>query len=251
MNKIILIVFGILILNSCTSDTSETSNIIPISPTNLSGIVVSNTQIDLFWEDQSNNENGFKIERKTQNGTFETIGTTDLNISTFTDSNLTPGTIYIYRVISYNAIGNAENYSNQLILTTSSNITFEDVTVDIPVNNRFWLGVDQDKFYSVQMPGIGKNMDISHNSTNAEWFYSGSIYRRYIIISQYKQNTIRKKFINNIYDSEEVIESTYIMNVEAFWNGQPNVTTPYIVKCKTISEILIDHQNEEWFIVNF
>ena len=37
---------------------------IPEPPTNLIATVKSTSQIDLTWEDNSNNETGFKIERK-------------------------------------------------------------------------------------------------------------------------------------------------------------------------------------------
>jgi hypothetical protein len=47
---------------------NSTTTIVPIAPTNLNGQLISATQINLTWIDNSTNETGFKIERKTGTG---------------------------------------------------------------------------------------------------------------------------------------------------------------------------------------
>jgi hypothetical protein len=102
--------------------------VVPLAPSNLIGVVASTTQINLQWVDRSTNETGFKIERKTGSGTFVVIGTNATDMTTFNDTGLTPSTTYIYRVYSYNAVGNSLTYSNELTLTTRSIITLPTLT---------------------------------------------------------------------------------------------------------------------------
>ena len=122
MKKLITLVLGIAFAYSCSTSTDGNGNTTaaPVPPSNLTGSVVSTTQINLTWTDNSTNETGFKIERKTGTGTYAIVGTTATDITTFNDTGLTPSTTYTYRVYSYNAGGNSPTYSNELTLLTSS-----------------------------------------------------------------------------------------------------------------------------------
>jgi Divergent InlB B-repeat domain len=81
-------------------------------------------QLSLTWKDNSTNEDGFDVERKTgTGGTFALIKTVGANVVSYTDSSLAAGTTYCYRVRSYNAVGDS-TYSNQACGTTTSSQTF-------------------------------------------------------------------------------------------------------------------------------
>ncbi len=91
---------------------------IPSAPSGLSATVISKTQINLSWNDNSDNETGFMIERKTgETGSYELIFTTNANISSYSDTGLTPNTKYYYRIKAYNEIGES-SYSNEANATT-------------------------------------------------------------------------------------------------------------------------------------
>jgi hypothetical protein len=78
---------------------------------------VSQTQIDLTWQDNSNNEEGFYIERKLgAGGNYNVIDTVGANVTTYSDSGLSGNTTYYYRVYAYNGIGGS--YSNEDRATT-------------------------------------------------------------------------------------------------------------------------------------
>ena len=120
MKKSISLFFLVLFL-SCNKLSVDTIKVvIPIAPTNLNGNVLSNTNISLLWTDNSTNEDGFKIERKTISTSYVQVATTSKNITSFTDSNLIPNTQYNYRVYSYNSSGSSTTYSNELSLKTKA-----------------------------------------------------------------------------------------------------------------------------------
>jgi hypothetical protein len=91
----------------------------PPAPSNLSTSAVSSSQINLSWNDNSTNETGFKIERKTgSSGTWAEITTVGANVRTYSNTGLNSSTTYYYRVRAYNGSGNS-GYSNEAYATTS------------------------------------------------------------------------------------------------------------------------------------
>jgi hypothetical protein len=102
----------------------------PVAPSNLAATAVSTTQINLSWLDNSGDETGFKIERKTgASGTYAQIATTIANITVDNDSGLSPSTTYYYRVRAYNANGNSA-YSNEASATTLSPPTSSNLALN-------------------------------------------------------------------------------------------------------------------------
>ena len=67
--------------------------------------------------DQSTNETDFSIWRKTGGGSYSQITTVGANVTTYTDTGLSDGTTYTYRVVAQNAAGNS-GYSNEASATT-------------------------------------------------------------------------------------------------------------------------------------
>src|SRR4029450_3673278 len=93
--------------------TSTPTRAPPAAPSNLTATAISGTQINLAWQDNSNNENGFKIERCQGNSctNFAEIAQVGANVTVFSDTGLTPDTQYGYRVRAFNALGDSP-YSN-------------------------------------------------------------------------------------------------------------------------------------------
>ncbi len=89
-----------------------TGSSLPAAPKNLLGLCTSPTSVSLQWSDNSTNEEGFKVERMTEGGSFIEIGTAPANSAHFADSGLTSGAVYCYRVRAYNATGDSP-YSNE------------------------------------------------------------------------------------------------------------------------------------------
>jgi probable HAF family extracellular repeat protein len=89
----------------------------PAMPCNLILQVVSSTQIQLSWMDHSDNETAFAIWRKSGEGGFVRVGVAAPNTSTFLDQELTPGTVYTYRVRATNNYA-ASEWTNEASGTT-------------------------------------------------------------------------------------------------------------------------------------
>jgi len=98
--------------NTASATTYACSPTAPNPPSNLSATAVSQTQINLSWSDNANNEDGFKIYR---NGSY--LASVGANVSSYQDTGLSCGTSYSYFVKAYNA-GGESNSSNTASATT-------------------------------------------------------------------------------------------------------------------------------------
>ena len=61
--------------------------------------------LTLSWNDRSNNEDGFSIERMVSGGILTQIATVGANVTSYADANLTSGLNYCYIVRAFNSAG--------------------------------------------------------------------------------------------------------------------------------------------------
>jgi hypothetical protein len=94
-----------------STEASATPQGPPSAPGNLVATAASKSQINLSWRDNSNNENGFEVERSTDNITFTQIAILGANVTTYSSTGLLANKQYYHRVRAYNAAGNSA-YSN-------------------------------------------------------------------------------------------------------------------------------------------
>lgn len=90
------------------------------APTNLQATPISGTEIDLTWQDNTQDESEFQIERSLDGLTgWEQVGVTPSGITNFTDTGLSCATSNTYRVRAYRSGDNtASDYSNLATTTT-------------------------------------------------------------------------------------------------------------------------------------
>jgi hypothetical protein len=101
------------------SNYTSTANALtyPTAPTSLNAVQNGSTQIDLTWTDNSSTETGYHVERSaTGSGGWSVIATLAANSSSYSNTGLTPGAVWYYRVGAYNATG--DSYSNTDSATT-------------------------------------------------------------------------------------------------------------------------------------
>ena len=98
----------------------------PAAPSALLAIAFTADWINMTWTDNSNNEDGFKVERCPGTASFcnanpsryAEIAQTGPNIDYHGDTGLPPGTTYSYRVRAFNVSG-VSSYSNTSTATTA------------------------------------------------------------------------------------------------------------------------------------
>jgi parallel beta-helix repeat protein len=82
----------------------------PSAPTNLVATAATG-RVDLGWSDRSGNESNFVVERSTDGRNFSRIAMLGANVTVYSDTSVTAGVTYTYRVAAVNSAG-ASGYSN-------------------------------------------------------------------------------------------------------------------------------------------
>jgi hypothetical protein len=78
--------------------------------------------LNVAWQDNSNNEDGFNIERATSaSGPFSKIATVGANITTYGNTNLAEATNFCFRVNAFNASG-VSSFSNVICAVTRATL---------------------------------------------------------------------------------------------------------------------------------
>ena len=96
---------------------------LPAAPSALAAAAVSAGQVNLTWTDNSNNESGFKIERRTgTTGTWAQVATVAAGTTSWQDTGLTALTRYDFRIRAYNSAGDSA-YSGVASATTRGQYT--------------------------------------------------------------------------------------------------------------------------------
>jgi plastocyanin len=78
------------------------------APSNLQATAVSTGEIDLTWNDNSNNETGFSVERRTVDTTYEVVATVGPNTRSAAVTGLDAGSFSLFRV---RATGSGSTFS--------------------------------------------------------------------------------------------------------------------------------------------
>ena len=100
--------------------TASTSSSAPNAPSNLAASVVSSTQVNLSWTDNSTNETGFEIKRATDSAfTQNVVWVGAIQGTTYSDTSLTASTTYYYKVRAEGATQDSA-YSSSVSATTMS-----------------------------------------------------------------------------------------------------------------------------------
>jgi len=111
-----------------------TSFVAPNATPSLTASLASPTQINLSWNDNCTNEDGYRVERSVSGGTYNQIADIGPNTNSFQNTGLSANSVYSYRVRAYNSQG-FSSWSNVFTLTTqeaTSGIVVREVWTNIP-----------------------------------------------------------------------------------------------------------------------
>lgn len=84
-------------------------------PVGLTALTQSSSTGLIEWQDINENETGFAVERKVAGGEYEAITQLFANSSEYTDTGLSPGTEYIYRIRATRP-GEVSEWSNEAVI---------------------------------------------------------------------------------------------------------------------------------------
>jgi hypothetical protein len=128
---------------------SEYSNVacattlsLPAAPSDLSAVAISSSQIDLTWTDNASDEDGFELERSPDGSTdWKLVTTLEADNTSYSDTGLSSGTTYHYRVRAFNAVGSSSYCDTTSATTYDTNfvdhLVYEEVEVSGMVNGTF------------------------------------------------------------------------------------------------------------------
>lgn len=102
----------------------------PSAPTNVVSKPTSDAQINLTWNDTSDDEIGFRIERSLDKVSWTEIASVGANVNSYSDDGLNPQTTYFYRVRAYNSAGNSAYSATAKVTAVSQRLAVAEYGVD-------------------------------------------------------------------------------------------------------------------------
>jgi len=123
---VLMACLAVVVLASGCIDTDPRTK--PGAPTNLVGKAVSHREIQLTWQDNSDNEDGFRVACNIYGGSnYYEIGDLPANTTNTVSSGFDPLDTHKFYIQAYNEIGEAN--SNIVEVTTLSGVTILDHTL--------------------------------------------------------------------------------------------------------------------------
>ena len=119
----------------------------PAAPGGLTATAMSTTRIDLKWNNNAGNADGFNLEISTNGGNYSTVAMTAAGVTNYSDTGLIPATTYFYRVQAFRSCWGNSAYTAPASATTATPAPPPPVTpaglVAVPGNAKVslsWLG---------------------------------------------------------------------------------------------------------------
>ena len=100
------------------AELNTSMHVPPKAPSNLYAEVISSELVKLSWEDNSDDETRFHLERKTEDGDFTVVASLREDNTEYSNRRLQPETKYSYRMRALNDAGYSP-YSNEVTVKTS------------------------------------------------------------------------------------------------------------------------------------
>ena len=151
----------------CAYYENDTSGFIDASlntlpaPTNLYYEILSPNSILLKWNDNSNWENGFIIERKINNDNWSEFSSVSSNTTEYTDNTINEDDTFNYRVYAY--VGeNCSDYSNEISYGTVTDID-GNVYQTILIGDQEWM------MENLKVTHYRNGEPISNLTNNNDW----------------------------------------------------------------------------------
>ncbi len=164
------------------ADEFSGSLVAPTAPSGLTLQVLGATSIRVSWTDNSTDETGFKVDRST-GGAWSTINTTAANVTSYTDTGLTPSTAYFYRVKATSGAGDSSATPSGTATTTALDTSLPpptNLTATIAGTEALFLAwednaASEDGYRVERGTAPDSFVEIATLTANAESYHDGAV----------------------------------------------------------------------------
>jgi hypothetical protein len=164
--------FGKIKAAGSPDSLSEPATTPPLAPTRLQALAASADTLLLIWQDNANNESGYRVEGRAGTDPYVEIGVVPANREGAVIGGLDPGITYSFRVRATNDQGNSA-YSNEASDTTlASNQPCTATSTAMCLNNNRFL-VQALYLTSQNLNGDAKTVKLTDDSGYL-WFFAAS-----------------------------------------------------------------------------
>jgi hypothetical protein len=112
---------------------------VPAAPTGLGFSAVTGTSIQLSWADNASNELGYVVKRSTDGSNFALIAQTAVDATSFIDTSLAPGTLYVYEVAAFTEGAESASATGSQATNPAGNLACDGAGGDWN-NGATWVG---------------------------------------------------------------------------------------------------------------
>jgi alpha-tubulin suppressor-like RCC1 family protein len=218
----------------------------PIPPASLIAIVISSSQINLSWADNSFSETGFILERSNDGVNYSQLSTLNSNMTLYSDTGLTPGVTYYYRVRTYNTFGYSP-YSPVDISSRGVPVIFDPSSLVLSMNSPssvslFWIdnSIDEDGFKIERKLGASGTYEQIVTTTANSIYYSDTVTPA--LISYYYRirayNALTNSDYSNIANTPEVSINLSAIGIsptriDLFWSDNSTIEDGFTIERRT------------------
>tara|TARA_R110000823_G_scaffold47903_18_gene122004 strand:+ start:35003 stop:36943 length:1941 start_codon:yes stop_codon:yes gene_type:complete len=152
---------------------------LPAAPSDLRAAAQSAGAIELHWQDNSNNESGFILQRRSASGTYSPVASLTANTTAYVDDGLAPDSLYYYRIKGWNSSGDSA-FSDEAVAATEVATANPDGIVyagdDLPVaglvSGSYLQTWDEDGVYQlVQEVSSGGSPSSRYGYLEHQWVF--------------------------------------------------------------------------------
>ena len=235
------------------TDTFNTVTL--LNPINLYAEPRDKSSVILTWSDRSYNETGFEVQRATSaGGPWTSVTTTTQNVTSFTNTGLSPNTRYFYQVRArFNTTG-ASEFSNMVSTITPKTQVYVNLDFTYPgpypwnnLNANPNAGLSFANFFSDQNMSTGINLTISKQfngqfDAGMQTFATGGIFPDNVMRSNYwTDRSQQAQFkISGLNQSKRYRFGFFGSTGPAWFDG--NYTATYTIGNRTV--YLNSHRND-------
>jgi hypothetical protein len=126
----------------------------PNPPSSLSATLPTSDSIVLTWIDNASNETGYFLQRSTDNITWNQVASLGQNTINFTNTGLSSGQTYYYRVYAYNSIGNSAFSNTATAATTVSQVPIDTTPPVVKITTNAGVNTQQINVIATDNVGV-------------------------------------------------------------------------------------------------